>query len=168
MRPAFAFVVVLLVAGCGGDDWVRATETTSGGVSFAIEGVPVDQTELRVGDWPSGPTTGWATAGNVQFFVRTPKQTVDHPARLTFTIDADLLEEQRGHVDQLGVSMPNGLVLVPESYCDRADGRAEPDPCMAASKFLENGDGRIVVLASDPVNGCRLTSNRRGCAGWNQ
>jgi hypothetical protein len=79
MRTAFALVVLLLVAGCRGEHWVRATETTSGGVSFAVEGVPADETELRVSDWPSGPTTGWATAGDVQFFVRTPKQALTTP-----------------------------------------------------------------------------------------
>ena len=101
MRPLLAFVVFLLAAGCAGDDeWAQATETTSGGVSFAVDGVPADQTELRTTDWPPGPTSGWAAKGGVQFFVRTPKQTVDHPAKLTFTIDASLFDDvTRGQVD---------------------------------------------------------------------
>jgi len=34
-----------------------------------------------------------------------------------------------------------------------SSGRAEPDPCIASAEFLENGDGRIVVLVSDPSTG---------------
>jgi hypothetical protein len=156
MRPVFVLVAVLVATSCGGDEEVRATETSSGGVSFAIENVPVDQTEVWAEDWPPGPPSGWAAGGAVQFFVRTPKQTVDRPARLTFTIDADLFDDvTRDRVDQLGVFTPGGSVLAPsaESSCDSRDGLAEPDPCIATREFLENGDGRIVVLASDPATG---------------
>jgi hypothetical protein len=156
MRPVFVLVAVLVATSCGGDEQVQAMETSSGGLSFVIENVHVGQTEVWAEDWPPGPPSGWATAGGVQFFVRTPKQTVDQPARLTFTIDADLFDDvTRDRVDQLGVFMPGGSVLPPsaESSCDGPDGRAEPDPCIAAREFLKNGDGRIVVLASDPATG---------------
>jgi hypothetical protein len=88
--------------------------------------------------------------------IDTPSQTVDDPARLTFTIDADSFDDfARGRVDQLGVFLPGGVVMFASSkdlWCP-ASGRAEPDPCFASAGFLDNGDGRIVVLASDPSTG---------------
>jgi hypothetical protein len=93
--------------------------------------------------------------GSPQFFIDAPAQTVEHPAKLTFRIDASSFDDfTRGRVDQLGVYLPGGLVLGPStsSMCP-SDGRAEPDPCIATAEFLENGDGRIVVLASDPSSG---------------
>lgn len=154
MRSAFALAALLLVAGCGGDNRDRAAAARAGGVSLAISGVPGEETEVTAAERPPGPTRGWATQGGVEFFVDTPKQTVDHPATLTFTIDADLFDDAtRGQVDQLGVFMPGGIVLGPVggSNCERNDGSAEPDPCIASREFLDNGDARIVVRASNPA-----------------
>jgi hypothetical protein len=154
VRTALALAVLLLVSGCGGDDTSRPVGTTAegGGVSFEISGVPIEQTTVWAGEKPGGPPRGWWTEGSAEFFVDTPAQTVEHPARLTFTIDGDVFDDDtRGRVDQLGVFLPGGLILGPEKSLRCAPiGRAEPDPCIASAEFLENGDARIVVLASDP------------------
>jgi hypothetical protein len=149
----FPLVACVLASACGGDGSNGAGEAAAGGVSFAVSSVPLDQTEVWAGERPPGPATGWATHGGVQFFVRAPKQTVDQPARLTFTISAELFDaETAGRVDQLGVFTPDGLLLAPSprSNCE-STGRAEPDPCFASREFLENGDGRIVVLTANPA-----------------
>ena len=155
MRTVLGLAVLLFIAGCGGDDPGRAVATTEGGVSLEVSGVPVGQTRVWAGDKPGGPPRGWFAGGSPEFFIDTPAQTVEHPARLTFTIDADPFDDlTRGRVDQLGVFLPGGLVLGPsKSLRCPASGRAEPDPCIASAEFLENGDGRIVVLASDPSTG---------------
>ena len=158
MRAVFPFLALLLAGGCGGGPSSRdsgndlrdvASAIDFRGVSFTIEGVPIKETELRATAKPAGPPSGWTPNLDAQFFVQTPKQTVDHPARLTFPIDADRFDDvTRGQADQLGVFAPGGLILGP---CDLSDGRADPDPCIASRGFLENGDGRIVVLASEPA-----------------
>jgi hypothetical protein len=142
----------MLASACG-DNASRAAETSAEGVSLTISGVPPDETEVTATEWPGGEAPdGWAASGDVQFFVRAPEQTVDQPARLTFTVEASRFdEEQRGQVDQLGVFVPGGEVLVATggSFCTNE--RAEPDPCVASAEFLDNGDARIVVLASNPA-----------------
>lgn len=155
VRALLGFAVLLLIAGCGGDDPSRAAATTTGGVSLEVSGVPVAQTRVWADEKPGGPPRGWWTGGDPEFFIDTPAQTVDDPAKLTFTIDAGSFDDfTRGRVDQLGVFMPGGLVLgTGDSPTCPASGRAEPDPCIASAEFLENGDGRIVVLASDPATG---------------
>jgi hypothetical protein len=144
--------VLLFIAACGGDDTARTAATTAGGVSLEVSGVPVDQTRVWASEKPGGPPRGWFVGGSPEFFVDTPAQTVEHPAKLTFTMESEFFDDfTRGRVDQLGVFLPAGLVLGTEKplRCP-ASGRAEPDPCIAAADFLENGDGRIVVLVSDP------------------
>jgi hypothetical protein len=150
-----SFAVLLFISGCGGEETGRATETKAGGVSLEVSGVPGEQTRVWAGDKAGGPPRGWWIGGSPEFFIDTPAKTVDDPAQLTFTIDADLFDDfTRGRVDQLGVFLPGGLVLGTEKplRCP-ASGRAEPDPCIASAEFLENGDGRIVVLVSDPSTG---------------
>ena len=155
MRTVLSFAVLLFIAACGGDDSARAMKATAGGVSLEVSGVPVEQTRVWAGDKPGGPPRGWWIGGSPEFFIDTPAKTADDPAQLTFTIDADLFDDfTRGRVDQLGVFLPGGLVLGTETplRCP-ASGRAEPDPCIVSAEFLENGDGRIVVLVSDPSTG---------------
>jgi hypothetical protein len=150
-----SFAVLLFISGCGGEETGRATETKAGGVSLEVSGVPGEQTRVWAGDKAGGPPRGWWIGGSPEFFIDTPAKTIDDPAQLTFTIDADLFDDfTRGRVDQLGVFLPGGLVLGTEKplRCP-ASGRAEPDPCIASAEFLENGDGRIVVLVSDPSTG---------------
>jgi hypothetical protein len=150
-----SFAVPLFIAGCGGDDSARAVATTAGGVSLEVSGVPAEQTRVWAGDKPGGPPRGWWIGGSPEFFIDTPAKTVDDPAQLTFTIDADLFDDfTRGRVDQLGVFLPGGQILGTEKplRCP-ASGRAEPDPCIASAEFVDNGDGRIVVLVSDPSTG---------------
>jgi hypothetical protein len=155
VRAVLSFAALLFIAGCGGDDSGRAMATTADKVSLEVRGVAVEQTRVWASDKPGGPPSGWWVGGSPQFFIDTPAKTVDDPAQLTFTIDADLFDDfTRGRVDQLLVFLPGGLVLGGETplRCP-ASGRAQPDPCIAAAEFLENGDGRIVVLASDPSTG---------------
>ena len=155
MRTVLGFAVLLVIAACGGDDPDRAAATTADGISLEVSGVPVEQTKVWAAEKPGGPPRGWWAGGSAEFFIDTPRQTVDDPARLTFTLDADSFDDfTRGRVDQLGVFLPGGLVLGPsKSLRCPASGRSEPDPCIASAGFLDNGDGRIVVLASDPSTG---------------
>jgi hypothetical protein len=155
VRTVLGFAVLLFIAGCGGDDPDRAVATTADGISLEVSGVPVEQAKVWAAEKPGGPPRGWWTGGSPEFFIDTPAQTVEHPARLTFTIDADSFDDfTRGRVDQLGLQLPGGLVLgASKSLRCPASGRSEPDPCIASAEFLENGDGRIVVLASDPSTG---------------
>jgi hypothetical protein len=158
--PLLSTLVVLgLAAGCGGDEGSGATgadfkggrEIEFRGVALVIEGVPDDQTELRAALKPPGPPTGWTPNLDAEFFVRAPKQSVDQPAKLIFTIDADRFDEEtRGQVDQLLAFSPRALLLGP---CEGSGGRAVPDPCIASQEFLANGDGRVVVLTSNPASG---------------
>ena len=110
---------------------------------------------MWAGDKPGGPPRGWWVGGSPEFFIDSPAQTVEHLAKLTFTMQSDFFDDfTRGRVDQLGVFLPGGLVMGPEkSLRCPPSGRAEPDPCIASAEFLENGDGRIVVLVSDPSTG---------------
>ena len=144
--------VFLLVAGCAGDDTEGAAATTQDGVSLEVSAVPVDETRVWADEKPGGPPRGWWVGGSPEFFIDSPAKTVDDPAQLTFILDADLFDnETRGRVDQLGVFLPGGLLLGPsKSLRCPSSGRAEPDPCIASAEFLDNGDGRIVVLTSDP------------------
>ena len=154
----------LLVAGCGGAATRDAVATQAAGdslelsegrVSFEIGGVPPDQTKVWAAEKQGGPPRGWWVGDSHEFFVETPAQSVEHPAKLTFTIRPDPYDDfTQGRVDQLGVFLPGGLVMVPQksSMCPPS-GRAEPDPCIASAEFLENGDGQLVVLASDPSTG---------------
>jgi hypothetical protein len=155
VRTISSFAALLFIAGCGGVGTGRTAATTAGGVSLEVSGVPVAQARVWAGDKPGGPPHGWFVGGSPEFFVDTPAQTVEHPAKLTFTMESDFFDDfTRGRVDQLGVFLPGGLLLGPsKSLRCPASGRAEPDPCIASAAFLENGDGRIVVLASDPSTG---------------
>jgi hypothetical protein len=156
VRTVLSFAVLLFIAACGGgDDTGRPVATTADGVSLEVSGVPVDQTRVWSGVKPGGPPRGWFVGGSPEFFVDTPAQPVEHPAKLTFTMEPDFFDDfTRGRVDQLGVFLPGGLLLGPsKSLRCPASGRAEPDPCIASAEFLENGDGRIVVLVSDPSTG---------------
>jgi hypothetical protein len=86
--------------------------TTADKVSLEVRGVAVEQTRVWASDKPGGPPRGWWVGGSPQFFIDTPAKTVDDPAQLTFTIDADLFDDfTRGRVDQLLVFLPGGLVL---------------------------------------------------------
>ncbi|MET1010619.1 MAG: hypothetical protein ABWY96_11265 [Gaiellaceae bacterium] len=155
MRTVLCLAFLLFIAGCGGDDPSRAVATTADGISLEVSGVPVEQTKVWAAEKPGGPPRGWFVGRSPEFFIDTPPQTVDDPAELTFTLDADSMDDfTRGRVDQLGVFLPGGLFLGPgnDLTCP-ASGRAEPDPCIASAEFLDNGDGRIVVLASDPSTG---------------
>ena len=155
VRTVFSFAALFFIAACGDDDSARAVETSAGGVSLEVSGVPVEQTRVWADDKPGGPPRGWWIGGSPEFFIDTPAKTVGDPAELTFTIDADLFDDfTRGRVDQLGVFLPGGLLMGPsKSLQCPASRRAEPDPCIASAEFLENGDGRIVVLVSDPSTG---------------
>ena len=156
--------VLLLVAGCGGAATPDAAATeaarnslelSQGRVSFEIGGVPPDQTKIWAAEKPGGPPRGWWVGDSHEFFVNTPAQSVEHPAKLTFTIKPDPNDDfTQGRVDQLGVFLPGGQVMGPQkSLMCPPSGHAEPDPCIASAEFLENGDGRIVVLTSDPSTG---------------
>ena len=155
VRTVLGFAALFFVAACGGYGTSRTAATTAGGISLEVSGVPVDQTRVWAGEKPGGPPRGWFVGGSPEFFVDAPAQTVEHPAKLTFTMEPDFFDDvTRRRVDQLGVFLPGGLVMVPQkSLMCPASGRAEPDPCFASAEFLENGDGRIVVLASDPSTG---------------
>ena len=152
MRSVLGLAVLILVAGCGGGDSGKVAESTAEDVSLEVTGVPAEQVTIRTDEKPGGPPRGWWVGGESEFFVDAPAQTVDDPAKLTFTIDADSFDDvTRGQVDQLGVYLPGGLLMGPsKSLQCRADGRADPDPCIASAEFLDNGDGRIVVLSSNP------------------
>lgn len=155
VRTIFSFAALLFIAGCGGDDSTRLAATTAGGVSLEVSGVPVEQTRVWAGDKSGGPPRGWWVGGSPEFFIDSPTQSVEHPAKLIFTMQSDFFDDlTRGRVDQLGVFLPGGLVMGPEKWlrCPPS-GRAEPDPCIASAEFLENGDGRIVVLVSEPSTG---------------
>jgi hypothetical protein len=154
-RAVLLVAVLVAVAGCSGDESSDEASASLDGVTLAVGGVPPDETEVTAEEWPGGgPPEGWAATPGVQFSVRAPEQTVDRPATLTFTIEASRFDEEtRGQVDQLGVYLPGGEILVAtgDSFC--ANERAEPDPCIASAEFLENGDGRLVILASDAASG---------------
>jgi hypothetical protein len=158
MRAVFPFLALLLAGGCGAAQAV-ATRKTASGTSVPPSTSEASRSPSRVcrSRRPSceqppsraGHQAAGRRTSTLNSFVQTPKQTVDHPARLTFTIDADRFDDvTRGQVDQLFAFAPGGLILGP---CDRSDGRADPDPCITSREFLENGDGRIVVLASEPA-----------------
>ena len=133
MRTVLGFAVLLFIAACGGDDPDRAAATTADGISLEVSGVPAEQTKVWAGDKPGGPPRGWWAGGSAEFLIDTPSQTVEHPARLTFTIDADSFDDFTwGRVDQLGVFLPGGLVLgTEESFRCPPNGRAQPDPSIA-------------------------------------
>lgn len=156
VRTVLCLAFLLFIASCGGDDPGRAVATTADGISLEVSGVPVEQTKVWAAEKPGGPPRGWWVGGSAEFFIDTPSQTVEQPAELTFTLDADSFDDfTRGRVDQLGVFLPGGVAMNGSSKDLRcpASGRAEPDPCIASAEFLDNGDGRIVVLVSDPSTG---------------
>ena len=93
----------------------------------------------------AGPPKGWSPTLTVDFLVDASKQTVEDPARLTFTIDADLLEGER---DPNELNVFYGALAVTDE-CE-ANREAQPDPCIESRSFEANGDARIVVLASRP------------------
>jgi hypothetical protein len=137
----FPLVACVLASACGGDGSNGAGEAAAGGVSFAVSSVPLDQTEVWAGERPPGPATGWATHGGVQFFVRAPKQTVRQPARLTFTISAELFDsETAGRVDQLGVFTRTGCFLprVPDRIVRVRDA---PSPTLALPRASSSRTG---------------------------
>lgn len=98
------------------------------------------------GAWRRPSRVAAAADLTVDFLVDASKQTVEDPARLTFAIDADLLEGERDP-DQLNVFY-GALGVTDECEANR---EARPDPCIESRSFEANGDARIVVFASRPA-----------------
>ncbi|MGH2451104.1 MAG: hypothetical protein ACRDGE_07520 [Candidatus Limnocylindria bacterium] len=141
---AVAFALPACGESRGANGGASRAEASLEGVSLTIEGAE----NVRIEATPkqeAGPPRGWSPTLTVDFLVDASKQTVEDPARLTFTIDADLLEGERDP-DQLNVFY-GALGVTDECEANR---EAQPDPCIESRSFEADGDARIVVLASRP------------------
>ena len=153
MRTIFSFAALLFIAGCGGDDslaWPRRQQAGSRSklVEYRSENQGV------AGDKSGGPPRGWWVGSGPEFFIDSPTQSVEHPAKLIFTMQSDFFDDlTRGRVDQLGVFLPGGFVSGREVVAVSRKRPCGARPLHRLCRFLENGDGRIVVLVSEPSTG---------------